>query len=154
MRLSYPPYPFWSVWIYLSTSERLFLLLLGGMCVYLLYSGAITLARAWKVRGSLVRGEAETILAAMRQRSAKADKLRGAAFFLFGVVLFENMQWSYLTIDNSTTPGGWVVLQNFQIHFAFAHNVFFILLILHISGWLVSAFVNRTAVRLKPQGLV
>jgi len=147
MRVSYPPYPFWSVWIYLSTSERLFLLLLGGVCVYLFCSGVITLSRARKVRGSLVRADAGTILAALRQRSAKADKLRGTAFFLFGVVLFENMQWAYVTIDNSKTPGGWVVLQNFQTHFAFAFNVFFILLILHISGWLVSALLNRLAVQ-------
>jgi hypothetical protein len=125
------------------------------VCVYLLYSEVITLSRAWKVRRSLVAGQSadSESIGALRQRSARADKVRGTAFLLFGVVLFENMQWSYVTIDDSTTPGGWVVLRNFEPHFAFAFNVFFILLILHIAGWLVSSLVNRFAVHMNPRGL-
>lgn len=146
MLISNPPYPFWSTWIYLSTSERLFLVLLGALCVYVLYSGAIALSCAGH------RANAET-MAALRKRSAKVEKLRATAFFLFGVVLFENMQWSYVTIDNSKTPGGWLVLQNFLPHFAFGFNVFLIFLILHIVGWLVSGLVNRLVVELKLQGV-
>ena len=71
------------------------------------------------------------------------------AFFLFGVVLFESLQWAYVTIDNSKTPVGFLILKNFLPHFAFAFNVFFIFLILHVAEWFVSILINRFAVQLK-----
>jgi hypothetical protein len=58
------------------------------------------------------------------------------------------MQWAYMIIDNSNTPVGWLILQNFLTHFAFAFNVFVTFLILHVAGWFVSSSINRLALRL------
>jgi len=149
-----PPYPFWSAWLYFSTWERLFLVAQGALGGYVLFSAAITVLRVRKIRALIhteSRADAETIFFSLRKRSARLDKLNGTAFYLFGIVLFLSLQWSYITIDNSKIPLGWLVLTNFEPHFAFAFNVFFIFLILHVFRWFVSSLVDKCALQLGPR---
>jgi len=153
MLISNPPYPFWSAWVYFSGWEHLFLILLGVLSVHVLYSAAMTVLAVRKgiiSAGSGNSVSAENVLVILRRRSRRVDKLIATAFFLFGVVLFESLQWAYVTIDNTKTPTGWLILRDFLPHFAFAFNVFFIFLVLHVVGWLVSNHINRLALQLKP----
>ena len=149
-----PPYPFWSAWLYFSTWERLFLVAQGALCVYVLFSAVIAVLRIRNIRALIhdgISADAETIFLSLRKRSASLDKLIGTAFYLFGMVLFLSLQWAYITIDNSKTPLGWLILTNFEPHFAFAFNAFFIFLILHVFQWFASSSVDKCALQLAPR---
>jgi len=146
-----PPYPFWSVWLHFSTWERLFFVGLGALSVYYLFCVAVTGLHARRIRALLrdgKRADAETVFFSLRQRFLTLNKLLGAAFCLFGMVLFLSLQWAYVTIDNSKVPGGWLILREFEAHFAFAFNVFFIFLMLHLLGWFMSSSISRYATKL------
>ena len=57
----------------------------------------------------------------------------GAAFYLFGFVLFMNLATIGNTIDSSKTPLGYYILQNFLLQCAVAANAFFVFLVLPSS---------------------
>lgn len=143
-----PPYPFWSVWLHFSTWERLFLVGLGALSVYVLFSVAATGLRVRRIRALLHNGQStdtETFVCWLRERSITLNKLLGAAFCLFGMVLFYSLQLAYIVISNSNVPIGWIILRDFEPHFAFAFNVFFIFLLLHLSVWFMSSLADRYA---------
>jgi di/tricarboxylate transporter len=142
MRDKIPPYFFWSVWRQFSTWERLFLLVLCVVIVYALYSAVITVSR---VRSEIA--DVERTFLGLRKRSMRLQRLTGAAFYLFGIVLFLSLQWAYVTIDNSKTPGGWLILENFAIHFVFAFNVFIGFMVLHVLWWFVANQVDDFGLR-------
>lgn len=142
-----PPCFFWSVWRRFSTWERLFLIVLCVLTVYALYSVVVTLSR---VRHN--RGNVERTFLDLHIRSTRLQRLIGTGFHLFGIVLFLNLQWAYVTVGSSRTPGGWLVLENFAIHFVFAFNVFITFLILHLLGWLIANQVDNFGLQLKPPG--
>jgi hypothetical protein len=148
------PGPIWLVWPFLSFLERLFFLALMVLGIYVLFLAATTVLRIRKAASSLRDGlgtEAEELFIALRRRSTRVDRLITTAFYFFGVVLFLGLQDAYFTIDNSKTPVGWIILRNFGPHFAFASNVFFILLVLHFVGWSISYCVGRLGLRSTPQ---
>ena len=137
-----PPYFVWSGWRYFLTWERLFLLALCVLIIYTLYCVFNTF--------SCVRHDSpnvEIIFVSLHRRSTRVRKLIEMAFYLFGIVLFFSLQWSYMTIDNSQTPGGWLVLENFAIHFIFAFNVFIAFLILHVLEWFLSNQIDNFGLR-------
>ena len=154
MLIQTPPYPFWSLWMYFSTLERLFLVALGLVGCYALFSLATTALRVWNTKASLHEGNAdgiERIVSTLRGRSVRLQMLTGAAFYLFGVVLFLGLQRAHITIDHSSTPVGLLVLENFQIRFVFAFNVFVAFFVLHMLAWFVSALVRKLEPRRLPQ---
>jgi len=136
----------WLVWPYLSFLERLLFGALIVLSIYVVFSAATTVLCVRKIRASLHNGnstDADGCFIALRKRSARVDRLITAAFYLFGVVLFLGLQGAYFTIDDSKTPVGWSILRGFEPHFAFASNVFFMLLILHVLGWFSSHCIGR-----------
>lgn len=70
-----------------------------------------------------------------------------AAFYLFGLVLFLGLQDAYRTIEDGPTPVSQLVVRNFQIHFAFAANVFFVLLVVHLLQWVIVKKVELLGLR-------
>ena len=144
----------WLVWPYLSILERL---LFGGLIVlgiYVVFSAATAVLGVRQIRASIHAGnsaDAEGCFIGLRKRSARVDKLITAAFYLFGVVLFLGLQGAYFTIDDGKTPVGWSILRGFEPHFAFASNVFFMLLILHILGWFISHCIGRLTLHSTPR---
>jgi hypothetical protein len=151
-----PPYSFWSVWLYFSTWERLFLVALGVLSVYALFSAAITVSCVRKTRAAIHKensADVEHTFLALRKRSKRLQKLIGAAFYFFGMVLFLSLQWAYFTADMSSTPGAVLVLRNFAPHFVFAFNVFLVFLILHVLGWFISICADAFDLQLTPRQL-
>jgi hypothetical protein len=71
------------------------------------------------------------------------EKLITTAFYLFGCVLFMGLLNAYSVIDDSKIPTGYIVLTHLEPHFAFAANVFFVLLVLHLIGWFISCSVGQ-----------
>jgi len=148
MLKSNPPYAIWSIWIYLPLSQKLLFLALCVLGIYSLFSAAVTVARLRTITDMPHKEDIASIqraLAALRKRSTKLQQFIGAAFYLFGLVLFLGFQWAYFTIDSSSTPVGWLVLENFVIYFAFAANVFLVFLIVHFVQWFVSDRVEAYA---------
>jgi hypothetical protein len=136
--------------MYFSTLERLFLVALGLVVIYALFSFATTVLRVWKTKASPHEGNTagiQSTVSTLRARSVRLQMLIGAAFYLFGVVFFLGLQRAHITIDNSRTPVGLLVLENFQVRFAFAFNVFVAFFVLHVLGWFVSAMVRRLELR-------
>jgi hypothetical protein len=138
--------PIWLILPYLSLLERLFLLALMLLSIYVLFSAVTTLWRTRKTVRSFHAGNTSDrteFFIRIRKRSVRVDRLITTALHLFGFVLFSGLVDSYITIDNSSTPGGWLVLRNFAPHFAFASNVFFALVVLHVIGWFNSSCLDR-----------
>jgi hypothetical protein len=152
---SNPPYAIWSIWLYLPALQKLLFLALCALGIYCLFSAAITMARLRTLPKLLQKKEdsasIQRALAALRKRSNNLQHFIGAAFYLFGLVLFVGLQLAYITIDNSKTPVGWIVLQNFVIYFAFAANVFLVFLILHFVQWFVSGRVDACSLQVGAQ---
>lgn len=138
----------WVIWPYLSFLERLLFVALIVLSVYVLLSAATTISRVRKAAASLRNGDspnAEQVFAALRRRCTRLDKLITTAFYLFGIVLFLGLQNAYFTIEDGKTSVGWLILMGFPQHFAFAANVFFVLLVLHIIAWVISSRVAGLA---------
>ena len=140
----------WLIWRYLSTLERLFFVALMILGLYVLSSAALSVASAWKARSLFRNGgmaEASERSMWLRRRSARVDRLITTALYLFGLVLFLGLQDSYFTTDSSRATGEPIVLRNFSWHLAFASNVFFVLLVLHVVAWFISSCVGKLALQ-------
>ena len=125
------PAPIWLIWPNLSWLERFSFL---SLCILALYSlcFAVTIVRSQNtapIQENLVR---------IRKRVRNLQQATVAAFYFFGFVLFAGFQFAYFTIEHSSTPVGFIVIRNFQTHFAFAGNVFVILLIVHFVQWFIA----------------
>jgi hypothetical protein len=148
---SNPPYALWSIWKYLPILPRLFFLILCVVGIYSLFSAGVTIV-GLRVAATILQKEntasAERAVAALDKRCTNVRQLIGATFYLFGFVLFLGFQWAYITLDESRTPVGWLVLQNLEVYFAFAGNVFPVFLILHLVQWFVSGRVNAHSLHL------
>ena len=149
------PVPIWSVLPYLGFLEHLFFLALMVLSIYVLFVAVTTVVRARKIRASVVpsadNADGEDRYVALRRRSARVDKLITTAFYLFCCVLFMGLLNAYSVIDNSKTPIGFIVLWHLEPQFAFAANVFFVLLVLHLVGWFISCSVGRLALHAAPR---
>lgn len=138
------PTPIWVVWPYLGSLERLLFITLVVLGLYVLFSAVITLLRVRKA--GACNGDSpdlQKIFATLRKRSTRVEKLITTAFYLFGCVLFMGLLNAYSVIDDSKIPTGYIVLAHLEPHFAFAANMFFVLLALHLIGWFISCSVGR-----------
>jgi hypothetical protein len=133
----------WSIWPYLSWLERLVFLGLCALAAYWLFLAA-TVARFQNPAGDLnSKPSARESLSRVRKRVTNLQQATVAAFYLFGFVLFVGFQFAYPVLGNTSTPGGLIVVKNFQIHFSFAANAFLILLLIQFIQWFVA---NRVSV--------
>ena len=130
----------WAIWRQLPLLQRLFLLMLSGVSLYSLFSATVVVLR---LRSLAHPGTNDTSLqqtvAALHKRCTNVQQLIRATFYLFGLVLFLGLQWAYVILGDSRTPAAWLVLKNFEVDFAFAANVFFVLLVLHFVQWFASS---------------
>jgi len=128
---SYPA-PIWLIWKELWISEKLPFLFLCGAAAYSLFLATTVL----RVRSSANVGR-------LRKRLKNLQNATVAAVCLSGLGFFAGLQSAYNTIGGDRSAlVVWLVVKNFQLHFAFAYNVFLILLIVQIAQWLVA---NRIA---------
>jgi hypothetical protein len=133
----YRPALIWFIWPHLSWSERLSFLALCILGLYWLFL-AVTVVRFQSMAGDLNHAAVQKSLMRIRKRIGNLQQATLVMFYLFGFVLFLCFQFAYLVLENSSTPLGWIVVRNFQIHFAFAANAFFVFLILQVIQWFVA----------------
>jgi len=141
------PTPIWEVWPYLSSLERLLFIGLIVLGAYVLFSAIFTVLRVRK-GGELRSGVDAQTLRALRKRSTRVDKLITMAFYLFGWVLFSGLHGAYSSIiDGKAAVVERGILQDFEPHFAFAANAFFVFLMLYVVAWFISSRVSRLALQ-------
>jgi len=138
-----------SIWPLLPIWPKFFLLILFLVAIYSIVTAAIILTRLRSLTGrvvdvNFVRGSLESL----RARSSNLRQLIEATFLLWGFVFFLELPWATRTIDSSRTPTSTLILDNFLVDFGFALNVFFLLLLLHLVQWFVSARIHACARRL------
>jgi hypothetical protein len=139
------PTPIWEVWPYLSSLERLLFIGLIVLGAYVLFSAIFTVLRVRK-GGELRSGVDAQTLRALRKRSTRVDRLITMAFYLFGWVLFSGLHGAYSSIiDGKAAVVERGILQDFEPHFAFAANAFFVFLMLYVVAWFTSSRVSRLA---------
>ena len=61
-----------------------------------------------------------------------------AMFFTFGALFFSSLPGAFNTIGLSNTPPWKEIIGSLALQFAFAANVFVVLLVLHVVQWLLS----------------
>jgi hypothetical protein len=139
------PTPIWEVWPYLSSLEKPLFIGLIVLGAYVLFSAIFTVLRVRK-GGELRSGVDAQTLRALRKRSTRVDKLITMAFYLFGWVLFSGLHGAYSSIiDGKAAVVERGILQDFEPHFAFAANAFFVFLMLYVVAWFTSSRVSRLA---------
>jgi hypothetical protein len=146
-------YPFWSIWKNFAFLERMFFLILFAVSLYSLVSATSTMLRLRAMRGldssqSLAR--LNQSLTALNNRVANVRHVIGATFYLFGFVLFCELANISNAVPDFTLH---FVLTDFIVHCAFAANVFFILLLLHLVQWLANRRLNSWSERINTRSL-
>jgi hypothetical protein len=144
-----PPYALWSIWKELSLLQRVFLLILGTVSTHSLFAAIRTLLRLRSIR-RLPSGNTASIqqsMAELQHVCANARQIIGATFYLFGLVLFSGMQTLGNTLGDGATSAP-RILGDLILHSAFATNVFFVFLVLHLVQWFVFRGLNSHSERL------
>jgi hypothetical protein len=139
-----PPYAVWSIWQSCGWIERIVLLLVGGLIIYSLRSAVLTVVRLRPLR---VVGSAEHLDVAkhsiliLQKRWVRIRQATAATFYVFGLVLFLVLQIDgIMGLATATNP----VLRNFVESCAFAANVFFGFLLVHVIQWVMSSRISAS----------
>jgi hypothetical protein len=130
-------WPIWLLWPQLGWPYRLFWIILTLVGVYVVASVIATVVR---LRSTAA---AQLSLPALYARTAKLGHLITAAFYLFGLVFFLSLPTATFTLGDGRDSPIMQILGQFLTHFAFAANVFFVLLVLYCLHWYVAARVAR-----------
>jgi hypothetical protein len=153
MQLYNPPYALWSIWKELSLLNRMLILILGVVFAYCVLYTVKTILVVRSARG----GSNENLalardrVAALAIGYATLRQVIGAAFYLFGLVLFLGFENVASVLSDSKEPIGFFILDNFLLQSAFAANVFFIFLLLHLVRWSGNVALDRFSRRLSRQ---
>jgi len=142
------------VWRVSGLVSRTFYLVLLLTTLYCLFSETRVMIRLRSLRRLSPPqhlGLRELSLSDARDLIANVQHVIGAAFYLFGFVLFSNLQQIGNFADSSKASMDGRIFQNFVFHCFLAESAFFIFLCLHLSQWFVSGRVNACARRLNAQ---
>jgi hypothetical protein len=137
-------YTLWSLWPELSTLYRLFVLILTGVSIYVLFSAVVIIKNLYFVT-SAYEENLDTIQSKLIQLYARCANLKqtlAATFYLFGFLFFVGLQNAPIAIGERNGIPIIEILGNFVLHFIFAANVFLVFLVLHLVQWLVSSRLN------------
>jgi hypothetical protein len=151
-----PPYLLWSIWRGLSLLQRLFIELLcviSAYCLFASFRTALRLRAIEKQDSNERTIPIDGALAPLYRSLANTRRIIGATFYLFGFFLFFCLQLIVNTLGGKDFPLK-QIFGSFVLCCAFAANVFFIFLVLHVAEWLVYIMLNRCSKRLNggPRG--
>ena len=142
----YHSFGIWFIWHELGVLYKLYWLLLSLVSFYTLFSAAFIVRRfaIWDRRSDLP----ESSQIRLEARIANLRQLIAAMFFAFGALFFWALPGAFSTIDNSRSLPLYSIMGALGLHFAFAANVFSVLLVLHCVQWFVS---RRVAICTSPR---
>jgi len=135
-------FPEWSsVWQTSPLLVRLFLLLLMVPCVYTAYFALSALTLLRSLRATPKDEALRKSLAHLDRRSANVRQVIAGTLYLFGFVIFVQLQNAFWTPENNR-PVSLMVLENFREDFRIAAFVFLVFLALHSVQWFVSSRIR------------
>ena len=141
-----PPYAVWSIWWSCGWLHRVVLILVGGLIVYSVLSAFVTVARLRSINSTksvLHLDLSKKDVEALRRHWVGIRQATFAMFYVFGLVLFLVLQYVGVVIgDGGPGYGARQVVASFTLSCAFATNVFFGFLVLHIVQWVISSRIN------------
>ena len=141
-----PPYAVWSIWQSCGWFERIVLILVGVLIIYSLRSAVLTVVRLRSLRAV---GSAEGLdvakqsILTLQKHWVRIRQATAAMFYVFGLVLFLVLQTVAMIVgDMGSASAADQVLRNFIESCAFAANVFFGFLLVHVVQWVVSSRIS------------
>jgi len=129
------------IWKNLGLLSRAFCVVLLLTSVYCLYSAARAMLRLNSLR-SLSPANPQTALESVRDSMTNMRRVIDATFYVFGIVLFSNLQTIGDVVVNSKTPLSYYILHNFLFQCFLAQKVFVVFLALHTIQWYLTRRVN------------
>jgi hypothetical protein len=91
----------------------------------------------------------ELFFAGLHGVIANVRQVTVATFYLFGFVLFWNLQTIGDFADTTKSSMGFYILQNFIFQCFLGASAFFVFLLLHLTQWFVSCRVNACEKRVR-----
>jgi hypothetical protein len=143
---------FGASWKSLGTASRLCCLVLLAASVYCFFSSIRVTLRLRTLRTSNPAQDVPSVQLSVVKIRALVGNIRqviDGAFYLFGFVVFLNLQSIANTIDHSKAPIGYLIVQDFIFDCSFAAIGFLVVLVLHLSQWFAASRVNTFEKRLK-----
>jgi len=137
----------WSIWSQLSTLYRLYWLLLSLVSFYSLISAA-SIVRRFPISNHR-NASPESSRIRLEARVTNLRQVIAAMFFAFGALFFWALPGAFHTLGLSRSLPLNEIIGAFWLHFAFAANVFFVLLLLHCVQWFVSRRVLACKVNIE-----
>jgi hypothetical protein len=143
-------YGFSAVWKSLGLVSRGFCVVFVIAIIYCLFSAMKAMLRLRSLRRLNPVPDLASVqraLADIRDLMANVRQVIDATFYLFGFLLFSNLQQIANFADHTKASMDWRIFQNFVFHCFLAESAFFVFLFLHLSQWFVSGRVNACARR-------
>jgi len=150
-----PPYAVWSIWQSCGWLERIVLILVGGLIIYSLRSAVLTFVslRSLRAVGAGGLDVAKNSTLTLQKHWVRIRQATAAIFYVFGLVLFLVLQTVAMIVgDMGSASAANQVLRNFIESCAFAANVFFGFLLLHVIQWVVSSRISASLEALSSKG--
>jgi hypothetical protein len=138
-------YSIWSIWPELSILPKLFFLIFCLICTYIILNAGLVMVRLRSVTRNMKSMDDTSSRASMGQlltRCTNMGNLITASFYFFGFTFFMALPGATVVIGPSRLPATTFMIRNFLAFFAFAANVFFVMLVLHLMYWFVSGRVR------------
>jgi hypothetical protein len=145
-------YGLWSVWHAQGTVSRGFCLVLLATSLYCFFSAMRVVIRLRSLRSTDPAQQfahIEMFFAGLHAVIANVRQVTVATFYLFGFVLFWNLQTIGDFADHTKSSMGFHILEDFIFQCFLAASAFFVFLVLHLTQWLVSSRVNACERRVK-----
>ena len=142
----------WSIWHALGWVPRGFCVVLLATSLYCFFSATRVMIRLRSLRSmnpAQQFANIEPSFAGLHCVIANVRQVTSATFYLFGVVLFWNLQTIGDFADHTKSSMGFYILQNFIFECFLGASAFFVFLLLHLTQWFVSVRVNACEKRLK-----
>lgn len=145
-------YGIWSLWLALGTVSRGFCVVLLATSLYCLFSATRVMIHLRSLRSTDPAQQSahiELFFSRLRAVVANVQQVTVATFYLFGFVLFWNLQTIGNFVDHTKSSMGFQILEDFIFQCFLAASAFFVFLVLHLTQWLVSSRVNACEKRVK-----
>ncbi len=131
------PRTLWAIWPWLSTLNRMFVLILAAVSVYSIVS-AIALAKRThdlrNCRKEELTGPIRYRISVLQKHCGNVRQSLTATFYLFGLVFFVGLQNAPIVVGDGPRILSSVILNNFVFDFIFAANVFAVFFVLSLGS--------------------
>jgi hypothetical protein len=133
-----------ALWPYLSVASKLFLLILAGVSVRIVYRLAQILVRLrhGTRRATSIAPTARDELRTVESQLTSARQLQFFVSYLFAFYFFLQIPDVFRMLGDGKFSLLGAIIQNLGVHFSYATDVCFVLLILHTLQWIVSGRVS------------